>query len=410
MRGALAAAVARRIAPAHSPERRDLLRRTAIVGSALAVAPIEFSLRPTSAYAAVCRCGPGCPCGSLCCDGYTEFCCALYGENRCPDGTVAGGWWKVDGSQFCGGAARYYLDCHPLCGSCSCGGNGICSGACSGTRCGCGNNRCDHRKAGCTLFRYGQCHQDIRCLGPIVCRLVTCTPPWVLDPACGTSSRTDERTRFHDRPCLNEPFGGVDRMVDAGAAIGLSGWAISPSVRSPAEIHVFVDGRLVARTTANRNRPDVGAVYPAFGPDRGFDLTIPAAPGRRLVCVYAVSPGSGVGKFLAVGEVTVSGLAGSIDLLEDRGGGTLRVAGWLVDPAIPTRPATGRFVVDGAVVSIFTAGDPRPDVAAAIWGVGPDHGFTIDLPVGRGRHQVCLEVVGVHGSVALIGCAEVDLV
>ena len=62
----------------------------------------------TAAYAAVCNCqGQGCPCGSICCDGYTEFCCTLTGSNGCPPGTITAGWWKVDGSQFCGGAARY---------------------------------------------------------------------------------------------------------------------------------------------------------------------------------------------------------------------------------------------------------------------------------------------------------------
>ena len=42
----------------------------------------------------------------------------------------------------------------------ACGGSGICSGACNGTPCGCGNGRCDHRKAGCTSFRYGNCNNQ----------------------------------------------------------------------------------------------------------------------------------------------------------------------------------------------------------------------------------------------------------
>ena len=44
-------------------------------------------------------------------------------------GSLTGGWWKADGSSFCGGAARYYMDCHKPCGGCSCGGAGLCSGA-----------------------------------------------------------------------------------------------------------------------------------------------------------------------------------------------------------------------------------------------------------------------------------------
>jgi hypothetical protein len=191
-------------AVANRLDRRSFIARSALVGSALVTAPSDLLLRPTSAYAAVCSCqGQSCPCGSLCCDGYTEFCCALYGRNFCPTGSLVGGWWKADGSSFCGGAARYYMDCHKPCGSCSCGGGGVCSGGCNGTACGCGRGRCDHRKAGCTAFRYGNCNNGRACIGPIQCRVVTCTPPWQVEPTCSSSAvRTDNNTRGHNRPCL----------------------------------------------------------------------------------------------------------------------------------------------------------------------------------------------------------------
>ena len=138
--------------------RRGFLGRAALVGSAAVVAPVDYLLRPTSAYAAIC--GPQ----SLCRTGYTEFCCTITGVNACPAGTVTGGWWKVDGSHFCGGAPRYYLDCNAQCGGCGCGSKGICDGSCSGTGCGCANGDCNNWKAGCNKFRYGQCNQHIECL------------------------------------------------------------------------------------------------------------------------------------------------------------------------------------------------------------------------------------------------------
>ena len=81
---------------------------------------------PGSAYAAVCSCsGSSCDCGSRCCDGYTEFCCTLNGDNRCPPGSIMAGWWKADGSGFCGpNAPRYYMDCNASCGGCGCGRSG----------------------------------------------------------------------------------------------------------------------------------------------------------------------------------------------------------------------------------------------------------------------------------------------
>ncbi len=188
--------------------RRGFLTRAALVGAALTVAPLRYILRPGSAYAAICSCnGSTCNCTDLCCDGYTEFCCTLTGSNTCPPGTVAAGWWKADGSGFCdvGGVSmpRYYLDCNADCNGCGCGSNGLCSRTCADCGCGCANGSCSNRKACCTSFRYGQCNQNVRCVGPILCRVVTCVPPWQFDPTCTTASATDNGTRFHNRPCLH---------------------------------------------------------------------------------------------------------------------------------------------------------------------------------------------------------------
>lgn len=195
----------------HPVSRRGFLRRFTMAATAMTVAPVTYLLRPVSAYAAICSCsGQSCGCGSLCCDGYTEFCCTMFGENVCPSGTIPAGWWKADGSGVCDAASgpqpRYYLDCNVAdCGGCGCGSNGICSGSCQSPHtfaCGCGNGDCNLRKASCTGFRYGQCNQAVACVGPIVCRVVTCTPPWIWDQSCTTASATDNNTRFHNAPCL----------------------------------------------------------------------------------------------------------------------------------------------------------------------------------------------------------------
>ena len=201
-------------------DRRGFLVRSAMAGSALAAVPGRYLLRPGSAYAAICSCsGSSCDCGALCCDGYTEFCCTITGSNTCPSGSITAGWWKADGSGFCDVSGsprpRYYLDCNARCGSCGCGGSGLCAGSCSGTGCGCANGSCGNRKAGCTRFRYGQCNQGVACVGPIICRVVTCTPPWQLDPACTTTTLTDNNTRFHNRPCLHTRPSGVARRDGA---------------------------------------------------------------------------------------------------------------------------------------------------------------------------------------------------
>ena len=181
--------------------RRSFLKRTAIVSTALAVAPTDFVLRPVSAYGAICNCGgSACDCGSLCCDGYTEFCCTLTGSNFCPPGTVAAGWWKADGSLYCNGA-RYYIDCNA---TCHCGTGTICPDSCSDGPwgCGCANGDCNNRKAGCTAFRYGQCNQQIATVGRIACRVVSCDPAVLVVGNCAPTVAVDDSTANHNQPCL----------------------------------------------------------------------------------------------------------------------------------------------------------------------------------------------------------------
>jgi len=186
--------------------RRGFLARTALVGSALAAAPLTYLLRPGSAEAAVC--GDGASCGS----GWTAFCCTVNnGVNRCPPGTFAGGWWKADGSAYCcsGGQRRprYIIDCHGYC-TCGCSsGSAFCSASCRSCSCTpCAQNgTCDQRRVCCNNFRYGQCHQEIGCSGPVACRMVTCTPPYQLYAACGSTNAVDNRTVSHNAPCLGEP-------------------------------------------------------------------------------------------------------------------------------------------------------------------------------------------------------------
>ena len=164
-------------------DRRRFLYRFAVIGSALALDPLRFLTRPTPAYASVCGSGNSCDAG------WSVFCCTINdGANTCPSGSYVAGWWKVDASAFCLGSPRYYIDCNRKPGS-SC-------------RCRCNTSGCDHRRVCCNVFRYGQCNTHIGGVTEVVCRLITCTPPWKWDPSCGRTVRTDPETRSHTSKCL----------------------------------------------------------------------------------------------------------------------------------------------------------------------------------------------------------------
>ena len=194
-----------------------------MAATAVAVAPVAYAIRPTTAEAAIIVCrGHQCRAGDLCCDNWSEFCCKITGENLCPPGTIVAGWWKADGSGFCdlnGPRPRYYLDCNYTCDEgCWCSSGGLCARSCTPAVCQC-HGGCSTRKSECLTFRYGQCHQDV-CVGQLKCRIVTCVPPWKWDPACATAPvLTSQSTRFHDRPCLHEGFTDIPPLARYAEAV-----------------------------------------------------------------------------------------------------------------------------------------------------------------------------------------------
>jgi hypothetical protein len=180
--------------------RSGFLVRTAVVGSALLVAPVRFLLRPQSALAAIVR--PRDCAGGLCNDGWTDFCCTIDdGINACPPYAFVGGWWKCTdyrGRRLCADeGVRYYLDCNRLPGHAIPGG------------CRCAAGDCGRYRVGCNVFRYGQCNTQIPALTEVVCRVVVCEhPASIADFNCTGTYKQDNRTCAHEAPCL---AGGRER-------------------------------------------------------------------------------------------------------------------------------------------------------------------------------------------------------
>ncbi len=209
--------------------RRRFLARTAVVGSALAVNPVTYLLKPGTAYGAVC---------GTCGDGWTAFCCTINnGSNSCPPASFVAGWWKADGSAYCSGGPRYIIDCNATCPTqCAC----RCSGA-----------ACDGRRTCCNQFRYGQCNQQISCYGPVVCRVAICITPWTYDPACSTRTLTDNATADHGATCLtNQPATPIARKYQALGGAG---------------------GFLGRETQSERNTPDGSGRYAIYEGGRIYD-------------------------------------------------------------------------------------------------------------------------------------------
>ena len=191
---------------ARRTSRRGFLTKVALVGSAIAVAPMRFLTRPVSAQELV-NC-PQCG-GGACCDGWTTFCCTINaGANECPADTYMGGWWKCTdyrGGGLCGAeGVRYYLDCNRVAGQVFPGG------------CQCAGGDCSRRRIDCNRFRYGQCNTQIHGMTEVVCRLVICrNPATVAGWGCNATMMVDNKTCPHDAPCLK----GIAGQLPGGGGV-----------------------------------------------------------------------------------------------------------------------------------------------------------------------------------------------
>jgi hypothetical protein len=174
--------------------RRGALARAALAGSAFAVAPVRYLVRPGTAWAVITP--DSCPPDSKCNEGYTAFCCEIeHLDNTCPPDTYVAGWWKCtayDGGGLCHEqGVRYYMDCNRVPGRSF-------PGACQ-----CALGDCGRRRVDCNQFRYGQCNTQVKGTTEVVCRLVICqNPATVKGLNCNATEMIDDNTCIHDARCL----------------------------------------------------------------------------------------------------------------------------------------------------------------------------------------------------------------
>jgi hypothetical protein len=100
---------------------------------------------------------------------------------------------------------------------------------------------------------------------------------------------------------------------------------------------------------------------------------------------------------------------GFVDAVTEARVGTFRFDGWTVDPDAPTQPLRVHAYVDGRGTPSTQAARARPDVARVIRGAGPNQGFSLEVAVPDGTHEVCLYSINVgdgNGNPRL-GCRSV---
>lgn len=97
-------------------------------------------------------------------------------------------------------------------------------------------------------------------------------------------------------PPVPRPWLNIDlaRQTPDRQSVSVVGWTDQTNIPStPITVEISVDGGAPSAFTANVSRPDVAAAHPTWGPNHGFNVTLPAGAATHQVCVTAIGRNGG---------------------------------------------------------------------------------------------------------------------
>lgn len=189
-------------------------------------------------------------------------------------------------------------------------------------------------------------------------------------------------------------------------SVRAAGWALDLGGSAPAAVHLYIAGRGANLGPAEQWRGDLGAF--GAGPWHGFDRQVifPGLTGAHEACAYAVRQDLGAARLLRCTTVVLpADPLGSLELVRRGNDGTLRLAGWAVDPDT-TGPVRIHAYAGGRGWDLGRAARTRPDLPGAVPGYGTAHGFDVTvagLPLGA--PDACVYAINEgRGTTTLLGC------
>lgn len=209
----------------------------------------------------------------------------------------------------------------------------------------------------------------------------------------------------------NVPVGRLDYFNHVPGGIRVAGWVVDEDTSASVAVHAYVNGTLAMGFLANHPRADIGAKYPALGPNHGFDVVIPIGTSPATVCLFAINKPSGVNPRLGCASFDLSPV-GHLDTVQRRPGEnafTVRVSGWAVDPGIAASVPIHLYA-NGSLVGSTLANSTRADIESRYPPYGSQRGFAATLQLPPGTHRVCAFGIDAGaGSNRLLGCKNITV-
>lgn len=207
------------------------------------------------------------------------------------------------------------------------------------------------------------------------------------------------------------PVGNLEVATASVDKATFRGWTFDPESAAPIDVHVYINDQWGGAFTASRSRHDVALAYPSYGPNHGFEISVPLHPDATTftACLYAINIGFGENRLLGCRNLETPtgppiGNLESAQLIGHR----VDLVGWAIDPDTPA-PIELRVVANGTDKGSLQADIARNDLASAYPGYGAAHGFSGSIDVTVGTTDVCVVGVNVGGGTdSTISCRTVS--
>jgi len=205
-------------------------------------------------------------------------------------------------------------------------------------------------------------------------------------------------------PSSPPPVGQIETATSAAQSISFTGWAVRPdALASPVSAAVNIGPNWYAFNTGAPSAAAPGSV-PGAGPNQGLGGTFPAAPGLQSFCLWA-SPTTGPAVSVGCRTVVVPQPQLSVSKIETVAATSsgITIAGWSVWPTAKDRPVDIAINVGSSWFGT-SANKQSANAAAAVGGAGPNHGFSLSLPLPAGSYNVCVWAAELGSPATQVGC------
>jgi len=210
-------------------------------------------------------------------------------------------------------------------------------------------------------------------------------------------------------PDVAKTVAAIETATTTPTSISMTGWAVWPGSTATAVPMAVNIGSSWYAVVADKPSASAQVGVPNSGPNHGFTFSAPATPGTYPVCLWTSQPTGGAATQVGCRTVTVATAPpttqGVVETMA-AGPGSVSLSGWAAWTDKPASSVPMAVQIDSTWYAL-TADKPSTAAAAALPGIGANHGFSGTYSLSPGPHLVCIWITQSTGTAKALECRTI---